>query len=82
MTARILPTRSRNAGLRAGLRLATFTALAALLAYAAVITLLWWKQEALLFQPQPLPADYRFNAGADVHESWVEVPDARLRQEQ
>lgn len=39
---------------------------------------LWWKQEALLFHPETLPADFRFDAGADVHERWIEVPGARL----
>ena len=63
------PTWTRRLALAAG---------AALLAYAAVIALLWWKQEALLFQPQTLPADFRFDVGADVHESWVDVPGARL----
>ena len=51
---------------------------AAVLAYAAVIALLWWKQESLLFQPQALPTDYRFDVGADVQETWVDVPGARL----
>lgn len=78
MTAHIVPTRPRSAPLQTALRIAAFAGLAALLAYTAIITLLWWKQEALLFQPQTLPVDHRFNAGADVHESWVEVPGARL----
>lgn len=45
---------------------------------AAAIGLLAWKQEALLFQPQTLPASFQFNAGRDVQESWVDVPGARL----
>ena len=40
-------------------------ALAALALYAAVLALLWWKQEALLFQPRPLPADHRLATGPD-----------------
>ena len=46
--------------------------------YAAVLALLWWGQERLLFLPAVLPADHRFEHGADVHETWVEVPGARL----
>lgn len=46
--------------------------------FAALIALLAWKQEALLFQPQTLPAGFQFNVGRDVQESWVEVPGARL----
>ena len=46
--------------------------------YGTVVGLLWWKQESLLFHPQVLPADHRFNAGADVKEVWVDVPGARL----
>lgn len=49
-----------------------------LLAYATVLALVWWKQESLLFMPQPLPAQHRFDLGADVHETWIEVPGARL----
>jgi len=49
-----------------------------LLAYATVLALVWWKQESLLFMPQPLPAQHRFDLGTDVHEAWVEVPGARL----
>ena len=48
------------------------------LAHATVTALLWWQQEALLFQPQALPADYRFKVGADVQETWINVPGARL----
>lgn len=53
-------------------------AAAALLVYLALLALLWWKQEALLFVPQTLPAEHRFERGADVHETWVDVPGARL----
>ena len=53
-------------------------AAAALLLYTAVLALVWWKQEALLFAPQTLAADHRFDRGADVHDSWVDVPGARL----
>ena len=46
--------------------------------YLAVLALLWWGQERLLFQPTKLPADHRFELPADVQETWVEVPGARL----
>ena len=46
--------------------------------YLALLALLWWGQERLLFQPAPLPAAHRFDLGADVHERWIEVPGARL----
>ncbi len=49
-----------------------------LLVYLGLLGLLWWKQEALLFVPQKLPAEHRFDKGADVHETWVDVPGARL----
>ena len=48
------------------------------LAYAGVLALLWWQQERLLFAPQALAAHHRFDVAADVHETWVEVPGARL----
>ena len=46
--------------------------------YAGLLGLLWWGQEKLLFHPHPLPADHRFRVDADVHETWVDVPGARL----
>jgi uncharacterized protein len=57
--------------------IATGLALVALL-YGAVLALLWFQQERLLFQPQVLPASHRFDTGPDVHEVWVDVPGARL----
>lgn len=51
-------------------------ALAAL--YAALLALLWWQQERLIFMPSRLPAEHRFGFGVDVHEVWVDVPGARL----
>jgi uncharacterized protein len=53
-------------------------ALAITLLYAALLLLLWWQQERLIFLPSKLPADHRFDFGADVHEAWIEVPEARL----
>lgn len=46
--------------------------------YIGSLTALHWGQEGLLFHPQPLAADHRFDFGPDVHETWVEVPGARL----
>ena len=48
------------------------------LSYAALLALLWWQQERLIFLPSKLPAEHRFDVGADVHEAWVDVPGARL----
>jgi uncharacterized protein len=53
-------------------------ALTVALLYAALLALVWWQQERLIFQPSPLPAEHRFDVGADVHEAWVDVPGARL----
>jgi len=53
-------------------------ALALLALYLAVLALLWWKQEALLFHPQPLPSDFRLATEPDVHEERVQVPGATL----
>ena len=69
--ARIVADKSR-------LRWAVALVAAAAAAYLAVLALLWWKQEALLFQPQVLPAGHRFDAAPDVVETWVKVPGARL----
>lgn len=57
--------------------LATLALLLALL-YATLLALVWWQQERLIFLPSRLPAEHRFDFGADVHEAWVEVPGARL----
>lgn len=46
--------------------------------YLSAVAGLWWDQEGRLFHPEPLPADHRFAFGADVHETWIEVPGARL----
>jgi uncharacterized protein len=48
------------------------------LAWAAVTAALWWKQESLLFHPEPMPADAPLATEADVHERFVDVPGARL----
>jgi uncharacterized protein len=51
---------------------------AALLTATSLLALLWWQQERLLFVPQVLAADHRFERGPDVAEVWVDVPGARL----
>jgi pimeloyl-ACP methyl ester carboxylesterase len=53
-------------------------ALALVAVYVAVLGLIAWQQERLLFRPALLPASHRFDFGADVHERWVDVPGARL----
>lgn len=59
-------------------RLALAALLAGALLYATVLLLLWFAQERLLFQPQPLDAAVPLAAAPDVHERVVEVPGARL----
>ena len=39
------------------------------LLYALAIAAIWWGQERLLFAPQVLAAEHRYNFGADVHET-------------
>jgi uncharacterized protein len=46
--------------------------------YTAAIGWLWFRQERLLFEPTPLPADEPLVSDPDVHEAWVDVPGARL----
>ena len=46
--------------------------------YAAVLALLWFQQERLLFFPAPLPADTPLSTAADVRELSVPVDGARL----
>ena len=55
----------------------TALALAAAL-YAAVLALLWFGQERLIFLPVPLPANHALAREPDVHERFVEVDGARL----
>jgi uncharacterized protein len=50
----------------------------ALLLAAVAMAALWWGQERLLFAPQTLAAEHRFDFGADVHEGFIDVPGARL----
>lgn len=46
--------------------------------YTAAIGWLWFRQERLLFEPTPLPADEPLVSDHDVHEAWIAVPGARL----
>jgi pimeloyl-ACP methyl ester carboxylesterase len=45
---------------------------------AALFALLWFKQESLLFFPEPLPPGARIAVEPDVHEFTVDVPGAKL----
>jgi hypothetical protein len=40
--------------------------------YVAVVALVAFAQERLIFLPEKLPQDWRFDFGRDVHEVWVE----------
>lgn len=56
-----------------------FSATTAVLAvYAALLVLLWFAQERLIFMPTRLPPDAPLTREADVHERFVNVPGARL----
>lgn len=46
--------------------------------YGAVLGFLWFKQEALMFHPVPLPAGHRLATEPDVHETAIDVDGARL----
>jgi pimeloyl-ACP methyl ester carboxylesterase len=46
--------------------------------YAGAIAWLWFRQERLLFEPDPLPADQPLFDEPDVREMFVQVPGARL----
>ena len=46
--------------------------------YGAAIAWLWYRQESLLFEPSPLPADEALFPDEDVREFTVDVPGARL----
>jgi len=58
----------------AGLKLAGTAAAS----YGAVLALLWFHQEKLLFMPTVLPAGQVLSMAPDVHEVSVTVPGARL----
>lgn len=46
--------------------------------YTAAIGWLWFRQERLLFEPTPLPADHVLSTDPDVHEFTIDVPGAKL----
>ena len=46
--------------------------------YAAAIGWLWFWQERLLFEPESLAADQPVSTDTDVHETFIDVPGARL----
>src|SRR5687768_16229295 len=46
--------------------------------YAVVLGLLWWRQEALMFYPAPLPASYKLAAEPEIHERTIQVDGAQL----
>ncbi|HSV57641.1 MAG TPA: alpha/beta fold hydrolase [Variovorax sp.] len=46
--------------------------------YAAAVAWLWYRQEQILFEPAPLPADQPLFTDADVREFVVDVPGAQL----
>jgi hypothetical protein len=49
------------------------------LAYVALLALIWWQQERLIFMPSALPMSARFDhLGPDVREVWIDVDGARL----
>ena len=52
--------------------------LAVLAVYSTAIGWLWFRQERLLFEPSPLPADHLLSTDPDVRELSIEVPGARL----
>ncbi|MGM9489315.1 alpha/beta hydrolase [Ideonella sp. YS5] len=56
-----------------------FLAAVPLLLYVMALAWLWWRQERLLFQPDPWPPEKPAAlAEPDIHEVWVDVPGARL----
>lgn len=52
--------------------------LAAALLYLALLALIWFAQERLIFQPTALPASQALSTAPDVHERFVTVDGARL----
>jgi pimeloyl-ACP methyl ester carboxylesterase len=49
------------------------------LLYAAAIAWLYWRQERLLFFPEPWPAEEpAVIHAADIHDVWIDVPGAKL----
>jgi alpha-beta hydrolase superfamily lysophospholipase len=48
------------------------------LVYLALLGILWWSQEKLIFLPSTLSPEHRFAVPSDVHEVYIDVPGARL----
>jgi uncharacterized protein len=74
-----MPTMPMNPRLSLAMRWLLFLAAVPLLLYFLALAWLWWRQERLLFQPDPWPRDQpEALAGSDIQERWVDVPGARL----
>ncbi len=48
------------------------------LVYIGFVAWLWWRQETLLFRPEALAADHRFDFAPDIHEETIAVEGAQL----
>lgn len=64
--------------MKAMAQFALLIAIAAAALYGLVLAWLWFKQERLLFFPEPLPAAHRLAKEPDVHEVTVPVDGATL----
>jgi uncharacterized protein len=60
------------------MKLVAQLALAALAVYALLLAWIWWRQESLLFFPEPLPRGHVLAREPDVREVAVQVPGATL----
>lgn len=72
-----VPARSTAAAIAPLGRFAARAALLTLICYAGLLGVLYWRQEALLFFPSPLPADHRFDLPG-VEEVFIPVEGATL----
>jgi pimeloyl-ACP methyl ester carboxylesterase len=74
-----LPPEPMNPRLSLAMRWLLVLAAVPLLLYLLALAWLWWRQERLLFQPDPWPREQPAAlAEPDVREVWVDVPGARL----
>ncbi len=48
------------------------------LLYGALLGVIWWQQEKILFSPTVLAADHQFKHPADVTEFFIDVPGAKI----
>jgi uncharacterized protein len=46
--------------------------------YGAALAFLWWRQESLLFYPEPLPANHPLATAPDIREHRIDVDGAQL----